>query len=106
MPPNRNTALSMFEKGFYQMKKLSLALLCAASSALAVPAYADALSTPAMSGPLAADPNPYSIDLGWLGKTYITGSVSALAFAQTNSQHFFPKDTDDTADLSNAQVFI
>ncbi|HEY1709263.1 MAG TPA: outer membrane beta-barrel protein [Rhizomicrobium sp.] len=88
------------------MKKLSLALLCAVSSAIAAPAYADALSTPAMSGPLTADPNPYSVDLGFLGKTYITGSVSGLAFAQTNSQHFFPRDTDDAVDLSNAQVFI
>ena len=82
------------------------ATLLATSSALA-----DAMTTPAMAGPLAANPNPSSIDLpDWLGpaagKVYVTGAVSGLAFYQDNPQHFFPGDSASTIDLSNGQVFI
>src|SRR5438445_668615 len=47
-------------------------------------ANAAALSTPAMSGPLAANPNPISFDAGPLGSIYVGGTVSGLAFWQDN----------------------
>ena len=44
-------------------------------------ALADPMTTPAMAGPLSANPNPFSVDLpDWLGpaagKVYVTGAVS------------------------------
>jgi hypothetical protein len=89
------------------MKKLTTALLGLVSTAvISTAAQADPMTTPAMSGPLTANPDPFSVDLPVLGKTYITGSVSGIAFAQSNPQHFFPKDDDAAVDLANAQVFI
>lgn len=81
---------------------------------LAGAVQADALTTPAMSGPLAANPNPYSIDLpDWLGdaggKVYVTGAVTGLAFWQSNPAfNFLPfkQDNDSLLDLSNGQLFI
>jgi hypothetical protein len=68
-------------------------------------AHADALSTPALSGPLAANANPTSFDLDELGKIYVTGAVTGLALYQTNHSAI-PKDNETLADFSNAQVFI
>lgn len=66
-------------------------------------ALADAMSTPGMTGPLIANPNPTSFDLGPLGKTYVTGAVSGLAFWQDNVA---PGDRAFQWDLANGQVFI
>jgi len=66
-------------------------------------AHADALSTPSMSGPLAANASPTSFDVGDLGKIYVTGVVSGLAMGQTNH---VPGDKDYLADFSNAQVSV
>jgi hypothetical protein len=62
-----------------------------------------ALNTPSMSGPLSANPDPFSIDGGPLGTIYITGVASGLGFWQDND---VPGDLDWRADLSNAQLFV
>ena len=64
-----------------------------------------------MSGPLAANPNPYSIDLpDWLGdaggKVYVTGAVSGLAFWQSSPIDFNNGDDASFIDISNAQVML
>jgi Putative beta-barrel porin-2, OmpL-like. bbp2 len=62
-----------------------------------------AMTTPAMAGPLAANPNPTSFDLGPLGTTYFTGAVSGLGLWENNP---FPTDQRAIASLSNGQVFV
>lgn len=93
------------------MKSNGLKITVAAMSLMAIAATgaanADALSTPAMSGPLAANPSPYSVDLpDWLGdaagKVYVTGAVTALAYTESNSVG----DPSTNVDMSNAQVFL
>src|SRR6266481_3551946 len=61
------------------------------------------MTTPAMSVPLSANPNPTSFDVGPLGKIYITGAVTGLALTQDNAAFV---DEGTRADLSNGQVFI
>src|SRR5437762_356483 len=48
------------------------------------PAAPTAMTTPAMAGPLAANPNPISFDAGPLGPVYVTGAISALGLWQNN----------------------
>jgi hypothetical protein len=67
------------------------------------PAAPTAMTTPAMAGPLAANPNPFSFDAGPLGPVYVTGVVSGLAAWQNN---VVPGDQHALADLSNGQVFF
>lgn len=91
--------------------KLSVAAGALTGMLAAGAANADALSTPAMSGPLAANPNPYSVDLpDWLGdaggKVYVTGAVSGLAYYESSPNHTVPGDTSSYLDISNGQVFI
>ncbi len=62
-----------------------------------------ALNTPAMTGPLVANPDPFSFDAGPLGTVYITGAASGLALWQ---DHPVPGNGAWRADLSNGQVFI
>ncbi|MBV9332009.1 MAG: outer membrane beta-barrel protein [Alphaproteobacteria bacterium] len=89
-------------------------LTCAAMLgfvALSSAARGDALATPSMAGPLAANPNPFSVDLpDWFGdaggKIYIGGDVSGLAYVQSNATHNHIGDADTFLDLSNGQVFI
>lgn len=66
-------------------------------------ANAAALSTPAISGPLVANPSPISLDAGPLGKIYVDGIVSGLGFWQDNH---VPGDQEWRADLSNGEVFV
>jgi hypothetical protein len=85
---------------------IGLALISGGNSA-----WADALSTPSIAGPLAANPNPYAVDLpDWLGpaggKIYIDGAVTGLAYWQSNPTKAVEGDRDSYMDLSNAQVFI
>jgi hypothetical protein len=70
-------------------------------------AYADALPTPSMAGPLAANASPYSVDLpDWLGdaagKVYVTGAVTGLAYYESSPTY----DPASNVDVSNAQVFL
>jgi hypothetical protein len=62
-----------------------------------------AMTTPAMTGPLAANPNPMSFDAGPLGPVYVTGVVSGLGLWQNNP---FPGDQRSLASLSNGQFFF
>ncbi len=63
----------------------------------------NAMTTPALAGPLAANPNPASFDAGPVGKIYATGVVSG--FGQWQSNHV-PGDRSSQADLSNGQAII
>lgn len=79
-----------------------------ASAGAGAPAAAPAsitvtLPTPGMAGPLAFSPNPITLDLGPLGKNYITGVLSGLGFAQTNP---LPTNRNGQIDLSNAQIML
>jgi hypothetical protein len=67
------------------------------------PATPTAMTTPAMTGPLAANPNPTSFDAGPLGPVYVTGVVSGLGLWQNN---IFPDQQHSLASLSNGQVFL
>ena len=62
-----------------------------------------AMTTPAMTGPLAANPNPINFDAGPLGPVYLTGVVSGLGLWQNNP---FPGDQRSLASLSNGQFFF
>jgi hypothetical protein len=70
-----------------------------------IAAQADPLPTPAMSGPLTADPNPFSAELpDWIGgKIYVGGALTGFALWQSNPA---AGDHQSLADLSNGQLFI
>ncbi len=79
-------------------------LAAAAGWALAAgAAHADALSSPSMTPPLAANPSPLSVDAGPLGKLYVSGAVSALGLEQSVPA---PGDFETRGDISNAQVIL
>jgi hypothetical protein len=64
------------------------------------------VSTPSMAGPLSANPMPYNVDLGAdIGKIYVGGAVSGLAFWQDNAIKA-GADSQSRGDLDNGQVFI
>ena len=67
------------------------------------PAAPTAMSTPGMTEPLAANPNPTSFDTGALGTWYVTGAITGLALSQ---DHRFPGDRKALSDFSSVQVFI
>ncbi len=79
--------------------------LCATAGALmfASAAMADPLASPAMTGPVLANPNPISVDAGPLGQVYVSGVVSGVAMAQSNPAF---GDHKTQADISNGQVVI
>ncbi|TXH04505.1 MAG: porin [Nevskiaceae bacterium] len=94
--------LSESNSDFCRLRVVACAVAAALSLGAEV-AHADALTTPAMSGPLVANATPTSINGGVLGKFYVTGAVSGLAFWQSNP---VPGDRHQLADISNGQVFI
>lgn len=61
------------------------------------------MTTPSMSGPLAANGNPYHFAVGPLGTWYVTGALTGLGFLQ---DHYLPSDNSGQVDLDNAQVFL
>jgi hypothetical protein len=67
------------------------------------PAAPTAMTTPGMSAPLTANPNPFSLDAGFLGPVYVTGAVSGLGLWQDNKA---PDQQHSLASLSNGQVFV
>jgi hypothetical protein len=88
------------------MKKLSMS--CAAAALLALSAgvgsaHADAMTTPAISPPLMANPEPASFDAGPFGQVNVTGVFTGLGYSQNNAT---PVDRKNRVDISNAQVFI
>lgn len=66
-------------------------------------ALADPLAVPGMTGPLAANPNPYNFEVGPLGKIYVDGIVSGFGMTQSNHTSV---DHDNRLDLDNGQIFI
>lgn len=85
------------------MKTFNLTTTLLLSSFLSCAAFAEPLVTPAFTGPIAANKAPFSVDTGILGKVYVGGTVSGLAYAQNNRT---ATDKSSRADLSNAQIFI
>jgi hypothetical protein len=88
------------------MKALKLSLLAGIGavsvSAAGTAALADPLSTPAMTPPLSANPNPTSFEV--LGsKIYVTGQLTGIGLWQNNRTS---SDDSSRADLSNAQIEI
>jgi hypothetical protein len=67
------------------------------------PAAPTAMTTPAMNGPLVANPNPTSFDAGPFGPVYMTGAISGLGLWQNN---IAPGDQHSLASLSNGQFFF
>ena len=69
---------------------------------------ANPMSNPAMGPSIAANPNPYNIDLGSiLGKVYVTGQLTGMGFVQDNTTlGGNPAHHDTGADLSNGMVEI
>ncbi len=68
----------------------------------APPAAPTALSTPAITGPLANLP-PADFDAGWFGKLSVNGILSGMGMVQNN--HVLGDDSAQR-DLSNGQVFL
>lgn len=64
---------------------------------------ATAMTVPALSGPLVANPNPYAFGVGDFGKIYVTGAVSGLGLFQSDP---VPGNTHTHLDLSNGQVMV
>ena len=110
--------LKKLEKSVAWTAAILLALFCLDASVLAqdqpaptgaqpaaageqpAPATPTAMTTPALTGPLVANPNPTSFDLGPLGPVYWTGAVSGLGVWQNN---IFPGDQRALATLTNGQ---
>jgi hypothetical protein len=69
----------------------------------AAPAAPSPMTTPAMAGPLAANPHPFSFDAGFLGPVYVTGAISGLGLVQSNH---IPTDHEFVPSLTNGQVFV
>jgi hypothetical protein len=63
----------------------------------------NAMTTPAMSASISANPNPFNVDLGpILGKTYVTGELTGMLLGQTNpAVGGFPSGRTWEADLTN-----
>lgn len=79
-----------------------------AAPAPAAPA-ANPMAMPSMAGPITANQNPYSVDLGpILGKNYITGAITGMGFAQNNTVPGggTPAGHSTGADLTNGSVEI
>ena len=62
-----------------------------------------------MNFPLTNNPNPLSVDAGPLGKVYISGALSGMAFTQDNhvgSDSFGKTQKSQYTDITNAQVIV
>jgi len=61
-----------------------------------------------MTGPLVANPNPWSFDDAFGNKLYLTGVISGLGMVQSNPMAPFglPSDRLSRADLSNGQFML
>lgn len=75
----------------------------APAAAPAAPAGPALPSFPSLGGPLAANPKPFSFDAGPVGNVFVTGVVSGLVQAQSNTVGTVASSQ---TDISNAQVMI
>ncbi|PKU21784.1 outer membrane beta-barrel protein [Telmatospirillum siberiense] len=62
-----------------------------------------ALSQPAMTGPIAANPNPFSFDAGPAGTIYVSGILSGFGQIQTNHAS---GDHHNQTDITNGQAIV
>ena len=70
------------------------------------PPMTSPVTTPAMAGPLSANPSPFNLDFGpTIGKIYVGGAVTGLAFWQNDALEF-GADSKSRGDLDNGQIFI
>ena len=67
------------------------------------PAGPTAMTTPTMTGPLAANPTPMNFEAGPLGPVYVTGAVTPMYLWENNP---FPTDQRSLASLSNGQFIF
>jgi hypothetical protein len=67
------------------------------------PAAPTAMTTPVLTGPLTANPNPMSFEAGPMGPVYVNGVVSPLVLWQNNTA---PGDQHSLGSLSNGQFFF
>jgi hypothetical protein len=75
----------------------------AAPAAPAAPA-ANAMTTPAMTGPLVANPNPFAIPpVGPLGPIYINGAISGMGLFQSSPETYLG-DHSTNFDITNGLV--
>jgi hypothetical protein len=82
-----------------------LALFLVSLCAFEGGARAAALTTPSLTGPLTANPDPFTLDGGDFGNIHVTGAVSGLAMFQSNYSAA-SGDTQSLIDLSNAQISV
>jgi len=73
-----------------------------AAAAAAAPATVTLLA-PGMNGPLSFPTNPYSVDVGALGKWYVDGALTGLVYGQDSR---VKGDQSSGADLSNGSIFL
>jgi hypothetical protein len=67
-----------------------------------IAAHADPLPAPAMSASLAANGDPYHLDLDWAGTWYAGGALSGLSYYQDNPNF----GVHSQIDLDNGQVWL
>jgi hypothetical protein len=92
--------------GYSRNRRFAISSLAVASVlAVSRPCFADALSTPSLSGPLTANPNPISFDAGPLGNIYIGGIASGFG-AFTSDPETPAGDRHWRWDASNGQIFL
>lgn len=70
-------------------------------------AWADPVSSPSFSGPLAPNAKPLTVDAGPFGEVTVTGQVSGITMVQSHVTNAAGTVTSNTlADVSNAQIEI
>jgi hypothetical protein len=74
-----------------------------APATTAAPAGPALPSFPSLGGSLAANPKPFSFDAGPVGNVFVSGVVSGIVPAQSNT---LPGVASSQTDISNAQVMI
>jgi hypothetical protein len=62
-----------------------------------------ALTTPPLTGPLAANPNPVTFETVEFGKIYVGGAITGMGLFQSNP---VPGNTTSHFDLTNGQVIV
>jgi hypothetical protein len=84
---------------------LALRAGCALAQTVPTPAAPPAvtLPAPAMSVPLSLNPSPYALDVGPLGKWYVSGILTGIGIVQSNATSV---DSGGRVDLSNGQVVV
>ncbi len=67
------------------------------------PAASTAMTTPALTGPLVANPNPITFDTGVFGKMYFTGAITGMGLFQSDP---VPGNSHTHFDLTNGHFML